>query len=138
MGHYGDRRATPEQLRQAEMAGLIRKRKGTFSIRQLSTEFDTTVEWMTQFIQKMISNRLVGVVDGMRLDLNTELVSRAFEKVRESDLSYRSMKYPVFQPMSDCSRCGFKILGKGRHNKTARGHTKEECDLKMVEMLHRV
>ena len=35
-----------------------------------------------------------------------------------------------------CDRCGSTILGKGRHNKSSRGHTRELCDLAMVSVIH--
>ena len=35
-----------------------------------------------------------------------------------------------------CDRCGSIIPGRGRHNKSARGHTTEVCDLAMVKVIH--
>jgi hypothetical protein len=43
---------------------------------------------------------------------------------------------PTRRPVksSECCRCGMKILGKGRHGKSKRGHEKAECDLEMVKV----
>ncbi len=35
----------------------------------------------------------------------------------------------------ECDRCGSRIPGTGRHNKSSRGHTKAICDLAMVRMI---
>jgi len=43
-----------------------------------------------------------------------------------------------FNGSHQCTRCHQWIGGRGRHNKSARGHTKEICDIAMVEMLHQL
>lgn len=35
-----------------------------------------------------------------------------------------------------CSVCGTKILGWGKHGKSKRGHTREECDLALVKNIY--
>src|SRR5512135_3129102 len=35
-----------------------------------------------------------------------------------------------------CDRCGSVIQGTGRHRKSSRGHTREVCDLAMVQVIH--
>ena len=35
-----------------------------------------------------------------------------------------------------CDRCGTMIAGRGRHRKSARGHTQDKCDDAMVKLIH--
>lgn len=141
MGHYGDRRSTPEQLHRAELAGKIRALDGEFTPRSLAARYDVELAFMMEFLNDLRNKRFVACVPaiGGYLKPDTTLISTKPASVRDADRGWASMfGRDSYQVKSNCSRCGKLIPGKGRHRKAARGHSKEECDLAMVALLHSV
>ncbi len=58
------------------------------------------------------------------------------QKIQVKSPTRLEAKYPRLD--HECTRCGAKIRGKGRHQKSVRGHDRVECDAKMVEKIMQV
>lgn len=141
---YSKRRSTPNEIARAEIATHIRGEEGVFSAASLVDKYGLDPGLTLQVVQKLFSGDILRPVDPKKwpdcsshIKMGTEMKARDFEDIRAEGVAYNSWRgRPNYLVKTNCSRCNSMINGKGRHRKSARGHTKEECDLAMVKSLH--
>ena len=124
------------------MTGKIRRTDKTFSAKSLADKYGEDVDKILDLLRELHKIHHVYIPATTppnyypeRGILKETLLRSTKPKSDKEPPAILHKEVPRVQ--SNCTRCGTLINGRGRHGKASRGHTKEECDIKMVEMLHK-
>lgn len=141
---YSKRRSTPNEMLRAEIAGCVRAEEDDFTAASIVAKHEFDPDLTLQVIRRLFSISVLCPVNPSKypdlerdVKMDTVMRTRDFESIRAEGQMYHSWRrYPVYRKQGTCSRCNSTIVGKGRHGKSSRGHTKEVCDLAMIKNLH--